>query len=159
MGLRTSKTSWPSSFISALQDLGWSGFADQGREGVELAIILQELPSNPLSTVGAVSHAATVGSPGACVLSLSFVVTLIFVVVLWAVMLEANQATKLATRHLNAGAGPEEPCLIMPGTAVLTPADISRSCDESADHPMHTQRDGCLKVVTSLPARLVRCDA
>ena len=56
------RTSWPSSFISALQDLGWSGFADQGREGVELAIILQELPSNPLSTVGAVSHAATVGS-------------------------------------------------------------------------------------------------
>jgi len=45
--------------------------------------------------------------PGACVLSLSFVVTLIFVVVLWAVMLEANQATKFAMRQ--SGSGPEDP--------------------------------------------------
>ncbi|CAL1137826.1 unnamed protein product [Cladocopium goreaui] len=44
--------------------------------------------------------------PGACVLSLSFAVTLIFVVVLWTVMLEASHASKtLANRGHVRGAG------------------------------------------------------
>lgn len=94
----------PSLFSAFEFAIGWGGNATSTLNA-----------STPLALMSLVSSTATqrtrdiIAWPGACVLSLSFVVTLIFVVVLWAVMLEANQATKLATRHLNAGAGPEDP--------------------------------------------------
>ncbi|CAJ1451880.1 unnamed protein product, partial [Effrenium voratum] len=60
--------------------------------------------SSPLALLSSVTSITALRTrdviawPGACVLGLSFVVTLIFVVVLWAVMLEASQASKaLAT--------------------------------------------------------------
>ncbi|CAJ1342084.1 unnamed protein product, partial [Effrenium voratum] len=60
--------------------------------------------SSPLALLSSVTSITArrtrdvIAWPGACVLGLSFVVTLIFVVVLWAVMLEASQASKaLAT--------------------------------------------------------------
>ncbi|CAK9060954.1 Hypothetical protein SCF082_LOCUS32012 [Durusdinium trenchii] len=73
---------------------------DLGRRGANA--------SSPLALVGAGSARSStrdiIAWPGACVLSVSFAVTLIFVVVLWTVMLEAHQASKaLAPRGAMAG--------------------------------------------------------